>query len=178
MAEEAGEWKEQVIWDEKQQKIRAERVLNLGAIELQRQQLPRPSADLVSEVLLTRLRENGLDLLPWDDRCEQLRRRLQLAHSRLGSPWPNRSRQRLQDAPEDWILEASLSCSSWTDWRARPCRKRCGHLSWPERRGVDRLLLSASRFQAAGMRLQYGEEEVTLAVKLQEMFGCEEDLSC
>ena len=32
MAEEAGEWKEQVIWDEKQQKIRAERVLNLGRL--------------------------------------------------------------------------------------------------------------------------------------------------
>ena len=176
MAEEAGEWKELVIWDEKQQKIRAERVLNLGALELQRQQLPRPSAELVSDVLLTRLRENGLDLLPWDDRCEQLRRRLQMAHSRLGSPWPNRNRQRLQNAPEDWILEASLSCSSWSDLESSTLQEALwGHLSWPERRELDRLLPERLTIPSGrDARLHYGEEEVILAVKLQEMFGCAE----
>ena len=176
MAEEAGEWKDQVIWDEKQQKIRAERVLNLGALELQRQQLPRPSADLVSEVLLTRLRESGLDLLPWDDRCEQLRRRLQLAHRRLGSPWPNRSRQRLQEVPEDWILEASLSCSSWTELESPILQEALwGSLSWPERRELDRLLPERLTIPSGrNAPLHYSEEEVILAVKLQEMFGCAE----
>ncbi len=176
IADEDGEWKEQVIWDEKQQRIKAERVLNLGALELQRQQLPRPSAELVSAVLLRRLRENGLDLLPWDERCEQLRRRLQMAHRRLGSPWPNRSRQTLQDDPQQWILEASLSCSSWAELEIPTLLEALwGNLTWPERRELDRLLPERLTIPSGReARLHYGDEEVTLAVKLQEMFGCAE----
>ena len=113
IAEEQGEWNDQVVWNDKQQRIRAERVLSLGAIELQRHQLPRPSADLVSQALMQQLRDTGLNLLPWTERCEQLRRRLRIAHQRLGAPWPNRSLQELQKTPEHWLKEASMSCSSW-----------------------------------------------------------------
>ena len=174
MAEAQGEWRNLVIWDDKRQRIRAERVLTLGALELQRHQLPRPAPDLVSDVLLQRLRDQGLDLLPWNDRCEQLRRRLQLAHRHLGEPWPDRSLNALQDAPERWIREASLSCSSWQDLDSESlCEALWGELSWPRRRDLDALLPERLRIPSGrDARLTYGEEDVVLAVKLQEMFGC------
>ena len=174
MAEAQGEWRNLVIWDDKRQRIRAERVLTLGALELQRHQLPRPAPDLVSDVLLQRLRDQGLDLLPWNDRCEQLRRRLQLAHRHLGELWPDRSLNALQDAPERWIREASLSCSSWQDLDSESlCEALWGELSWPRRRDLDALLPERLRIPSGrDARLTYGEEDVVLAVKLQEMFGC------
>ena len=174
IASEQGEWREDVTWNEKQQGIRAERVLRLGAIELQRQQLPRPSADLVSQALLQRLRDHGLELLPWNERCEQLRRRLQIAHSHLGAPWPNRTLQELQKTPELWIGEASLNFSSWQDLDSSGLIEALwSDLNWAQRRELDTLLPERLRIPSGReARVTYGDDDAVLSVKLQEMFGC------
>ena len=178
IADEQGEWREHVVWNDKQQRIRAERVLNLGAIELQRHQLPRPSADLVSQALLQQLRDEGLGRLPWNDRCEQLRRRLQIAHSHLGDPWPNRSIQELQRTPERWIKEASLCCSSWLDLDSSALIEALwSHLPWEQRHELDTLLPERVRIPSGReARVTYGDDdhEAVLSVKLQEMFGSSE----
>ena len=173
IASEQGEWHEQVVWNDKQQGLRAERVLNLGAIELQRQQLPRPSADLVSHALLQHLRDHGLNPLPWTERCEQLRRRLQIAHIHLGGPWPNRTLQELQRAPELWINEASLSCRSWQDLNSDDLIEALwSDLSWAQRRELDTLLPERLRIPSGrDARVTYGDDDAVLSVKLQEMFG-------
>ena len=174
MASTQGEWREHVVWNDKQQGIRAERVLSLGAIELQRQQLPRPSADLVSHALLQRLHDHGLDLLPWNESCEQLRLRLQIAHRHLGGPWPNRTLQELQNAPELWIGEASLNCSSWQDLDSGDLIEALwGDLTWAQRRELETLLPERLRIPSGReARLSYGDDDAVLSVKLQEMFGC------
>jgi len=174
IAKEQGEWRDHVVWKDNQQRISAERVLSLGSIELQRQQLPRPSAGLVSEALLQRLRDDGLELLPWNERCEQLRRRLQIAHSHLGAPWPNRTLQELQSAPELWIRAASLSCSSWLDLDSHDLMEALwSDLSWQQRRELEALLPERLRIPSGrDARVTYGDDDAVLSVKLQEMFGC------
>ena len=174
IAEEQGEWNDQVVWNDKQQRIRAERVLSLGAIELQRHQLPRPSADLVSQALMQQLRDTGLNLLPWTERCEQLRRRLQIAHQRLGAPWPNRSLQELQKTPEHWLKEASLSCSSWQDLDSSSLIEALwSDLAWAQRRELETLLPERLTLPSGReAKVTYGDDEAVLSVKLQEMFGC------
>ena len=176
LASEQGEWREDVSWNDRQQGIRAERVLRLGAIELQRQQLPRPSADLVSQALLQRLRDHGLELLPWNERCEQLRRRLQIAHSHLGAPWPNRTLQELQNTPELWIGEVSLNFSSWQDLDSNGLIEALwSDLTWAQRRELDTLLPERLRIPSGReARVTYGEDDAVLSVKLQEMFGCDQ----
>ena len=173
MAKEQGEWNDHVVWNDSQQRISGERVLSLGAIELQRQQLPRPSADLVSHALLQRLQNHGLNLLPWNERCEQLRRRLQIAHIHLGAPWPNRTLQELQKRPELWIKEASLNCSSWQDLDSRELIEALwSDLPWEQRRKLDRLLPERLKIPSGReARVIYGDDDAVLSVKLQEMFG-------
>ena len=173
MAKEQGEWNDHVVWNDSQQRISGERVLSLGAIELQRQQLPRPSADLVSHALLQRLQNHGLNLLPWNERCEQLRRRLQIAHIHLGAPWPNRTLQELQKRPELWIKEASLNCSSWQDLDSRELIEALWNdLPWERRRELDRLLPERLKIPSGReARVIYGDDDAVLSVKLQEMFG-------
>ena len=173
IAEEQGEWREQVGWNAKQQRIRAERVQSLGAIELQRHQLQRPSADLVSQALMQQLRDEGLERLPWSARCEQLRRRLEIAHNHLGDPWPDRSIEELQRTPERWIKEASLCCSSWQDLdSAALIEALWSGLAWEQRRELDTLLPERLKVPSGReARVTYGDDEAVLSVKLQEMFG-------
>lgn len=174
IAKEQGEWRDHVVWIDNHQRISAERVLSLGSIELQRQQLPRPSAELVSEALMQRLRDDGLELLPWEERCEQLRRRLQIAHSHLGVPWPNRTLQELQRAPELWIKQASLNCSSWQELDSNDLMEALwSDLSWEQRRELEGLLPERLKIPSGrDARVTYGDDDAVLSVKLQEMFGC------
>jgi len=174
LAESEGQWREDVDWDDRQQKIRAERILSLGALELKRQPWPKPSAEAISAVLLERLRREGLALLPWSERNEQLRRRLQLAHLRIGTPWPCRETSFLQDHPEHWLMDASLECRSWGELdEAVLTQSLWGDIAWSDRRELDTLLPTTIRIPSGrDAALTYEEEGVVLAVKLQEMFGC------
>ena len=176
LADEQGEWQEHVVWSDKQQRIRAERVLRLGAIELRRQQLARPPADLVSQALMQQLRDDGLEQLPWDERCRQLRQRLQIAHSHLGDPWPDRSIEELQKTPERWIKEASLCCCSWRDLDSTALIEALwGDLTWERRRELETLLPERLKIPSGReARVTYGDDEAVLSVKLQEMFGSSE----
>lgn len=174
LAESEGQWREEVAWDERQQKIRSERVLALGALELKRHPWPNPSAEAISALLLERLRHEGLALLPWTRQSEQLRRRLQLAHQRIGTPWPCRTRSFLQEHPERWLKEASLGPRSWGELdEATLIESLWGSLAWSCRRQLDALLPTTIRIPSGrDAVLTYEEDEVVLAVKLQEMFGC------
>lgn len=174
LAEADGQWREDVDWDDRQQKIRAERILSLGALELKRQPWPKPSAEAISDVLLERLRREGLVLLPWSQHSEQLRRRLQLAHARIGTPWPCREKPFLQNHPEHWLKEASLESRSWGELNeASLIEALWGDIAWGFRRNLDALLPTTIRIPSGrDAALTYEEDGVVLAVKLQEMFGC------
>ena len=174
VAESEGQWREDVNWDDRQQKIRAERVLSLGALELKSQPWSNPSADAISAVLLEQLRREGLALLPWSQHSEQLRRRLQLAHQRIGTPWPCRERSFLQNHPELWLREASLGSRRWGALdEASLIEALWGDVAWNFRRKLDALLPTTIRIPSGrDAALTYEEDGVVLAVKLQEMFGC------
>lgn len=174
VAESEGQWREDVNWDDRQQKIRAERVLSLGALELKSQPWSKPSADAISAVLLEQLRREGLALLPWSQYSEQLRRRLQLAHQCIGTPWPCRETSFLQNHPELWLKEASLGSRRWGALdEASLIEALWGDVAWSFRRKLDALLPTTIRIPSGrDAALTYEEDGVVLAVKLQEMFGC------
>ncbi len=174
VAESEGQWREDVDWDDRQQKIRAERVLSLGALELKSQPWSKPSADAISAVLLEQLRREGLALLPWSQYSEQLRRRLQLAHQCIGTPWPCRETSFLQNHPELWLKEASLGSRRWGALdEASLIEALWGDVAWSFRRKLDALLPTTIRIPSGrDAALTYEEDGVVLAVKLQEMFGC------
>ena len=82
-ADQNGHWQERVLWDEQTKRVKAERVLQLGALELDRQALQQPACEQSRDVLIKQLSKNGLSALPWSKRTEQLRSRLALVHQRL-----------------------------------------------------------------------------------------------
>ena len=109
-AELEGSWRTTVFWDDASSSVRARRTLELGALNLQSLAQPKPPAAEACQLLLDKVRDQGLELLPWNARAEQLRARLQMLHLKQGAPWPCRDQERLRMAPEAWLKDALHGC--------------------------------------------------------------------
>ena len=167
-------WSEDIGWDRQRSQIKAERILRLGELLIAREPLPRPSAEDCRDLLLKVLRSQGLEGLPWGRRSQQLRCRLNLAQQHLGAPWPCRSLEELARDPESWLQTALLGCMSLKELGEPGLIEALwGDLSWERRQQLE-LLLPEQLPIPSGRRaeLVYGDGEITLSVKLQEMFGC------
>ena len=175
-AELEGHWQTKAEWDEISNSVRATRTLLLGALTLQSQAQPKPPAEESCQLLIARLREHGLSPLPWTERTQQLRARLQLMHHHQGPPWPCRTLDALQQQPEHWIRAALMGCTRWSDVEESSLVDALwGDLTWDHRQSLNTLLPERTRIPSGReAQLHYGDREVVLAVKLQEMFGCDQ----
>ena len=176
LAAEAGEERQLVDWDPRQQRVRCERELRLGALVLERRPWPEAPAEAVQAALLEGLASGGLALLPWCSASHQLQRRLQLAHTHLGAPWPDRSEAALLGHPEGWLGDQLPGLRSAADLqRLNLVEALWSGLDWDQRRQLDALLPEAIPIPSGRQaRLDYGGGEPVLAVKLQELFGLAE----
>ena len=171
-----GEWIESVSWDEKSSRIRAERLLKIGELLIQRERLPQPEPEHCRKILLDVLCHQGLGQLPWGRRSHQLRQRLELAHRHLGTPWPPRDLKYLADQPSSWLNQPLLGCHSLDELGEEGLIEALwGELPWQMRQTLDILLPNQLTIPSGRSAvLSYGDGEVKLSVKLQEMFGCED----
>ncbi|QKV95565.1 DEAD/DEAH box helicase [Streptomyces sp. NA02950] len=164
---------EEVRWAEGE--VIARRVSRLGAIELVARPLTAPDPELVRDALLEGLRREGPGLLRWSAGAASLRQRLAFLHRELGAPWPDVSDAALVARADDWLgvelgrarrradlerVDAGQALSRLLPW-ATGDAARFEELA-PERVEVP----SGSR-----VRVDYGEGQPVLAVKLQELFG-------
>ncbi|NUV65576.1 ATP-dependent helicase HrpB [Streptomyces sp. CAI-121] len=167
---------EEVRWVDGE--VVARSVDRLGAVELAVRPLKQPDPELVRGALVEGLRREGPGLLRWTRDTEQLRSRLAFLHRVLGAPWPDVSDGALLADPDAW-LEPELS-------RARR-RSDLGRIDAGQ--ALRRLLpwatgdaarldeLAPERIEVPSgsrIRVEYGEEQPVLAVKLQELFGLAE----
>jgi ATP-dependent helicase HrpB len=74
----------------------------LGAIRLSSGPDPSPDAAAIEQALLAGVREHGLDLLPWDDRSNQLRMRAAFVHA-LDRAIPSLTNEMLRDHLHEWL---------------------------------------------------------------------------
>ena len=174
LADQNGQWKERVLWDEPTKRVRAERVLQLGALELERQPQPQASCEQSRDVLIKQLSKDGLSALPWSKRTEQLRSRLALAHQQRGDPWPLRTLHHLEKHPSTWLKETLMGCRGWDDVKEEQLMEALwGDLSWSHRQQLDQLLPTQIKIPSGrNAALDYQKDDIVLSVKLQEMFGC------
>ena len=174
LARREGSWAEHVAWDPSLERIRATRRLKLGELVITEETQPSPSPDRCQTLLLDRFHEGGtLEQLPWTERCEQLRRRLVLAHRHLGAPWPDRQRELMLQDAATWLAPCLLGCLSLSEVNSDVLEEALwGDLDWSQRQRLNTLLpLQLAIPSGRHAALRYDESEVVLAVKLQEMFG-------
>ena len=174
LALQQGSWVDHVAWDDGVGRIRATQRLQLGDLVVREKAQSTVAPERCQQLLLERFRQGGrLDQLPWSQGCEQLRRRLVLAHRHLGAPWPDRNRELMVHQADEWLPPCLMGCLSLNDINPATLEEALwGPLDWSQRKRLEALLpLRLAIPSGRSANLHYGEDEVVLAVKLQEMFG-------
>jgi ATP-dependent helicase HrpB len=176
LAAQEGEQLEQAIWDRKARRVRCERQRRLGALVLERQPWPEADDQAVQRALLEGLEQLGLEVLPWCERSRKLRQRLELAHRLLGPPWPERSLEHLSANLDSWLppyLEGRRSVQELQGLNL--VEALWGELDWARRLELEALLPATLQVPSGrSLPIRYGSGGPILAVKLQEMFGCQD----
>lgn len=164
-----------VTWND-EAGIDARRQRRLGAIVLAERRVRDPDPTAVAEALASEAQRRGLALLPWTEGAERLRERLRFLHHN-DPAWPDVSDATLAESLVRQLVPRLSSVRSAADLRrVDVLAALLGLLTWEQRGKLDHL--APTHFTApTGSRIpiNYGDPAApSVAVRLQEMFGCVE----
>lgn len=164
-----------VEWDEAKGTLRAWRRWQVGRLTLRAQPLAKPSDEALQSALLHWVREQGLQVLNWDDHAEQLRTRLQCASRWLSEePWPAVDDDSLLGKLELWLQPSLSGVRDLKRLRQVNLVEALTRLlTWQQRQRLD-TELPTHYTVPTGSRLPIRYEidrPPVLAVRLQEVFG-------
>lgn len=174
-----------VVWDIKAGRLRAERSQCVGDIVYSLESVADVPEALHLQALLVGLRKTGLDLLPWTEELRQWCARVTLLRKTdqrdtsagvcAAIIWPDLSPEGLLETMEQWLAPYLGKVRSKEDFKALNLRLILGAmLPWPASLELERL--APARFavpSGSNVSIDYRQSPPVLAVKLQEMFGCD-----
>ncbi|MGO2235721.1 ATP-dependent helicase HrpB [Marinomonas sp. UCMA 3892] len=166
--------KHHLAWSKKEARLLSESQRWIGKLCIDKQKLTTPSEEDISQAVCQYIRQEGLSVLPWNESSKQLKARMQFAflHDQQ-NPWPDCSDNGLLHDLETWLgpylgkvtnqqainkLELNDILLSRLDWN----QQQHLHQNVPARITVP---------SGASHTIDYCEQQPTLRVKLQEMFG-------
>lgn len=167
---------ELIIWDQAQKGVIARRQKRFGDLVLSDIQVRNPEKEQVLKAFLSGIRQNGLEVLPWDRASEGLRARINFLNGLTGVTgfnFPGMSDDKLLEGLEGWL-------GPWLDGMTRlEHLKRLdmkavitAMLSWQEQQALDRLAPTHMTVPSGSrIPVDYTGARAVLAVRLQEMFG-------
>ncbi|MFH7319453.1 ATP-dependent helicase HrpB [Desulfurivibrio sp. D14AmB] len=167
--------REEVFWDRQAGTVRARRQLTLAELVLEEAHLIDPDPEQVTQTLLAAIREQGPELLPWNDQARELQARIAAVGCwQPEAGWPEVDDNYLHGHPEQW-LTPWLEGISGSDRlrRLNLAEILAARLSWSQRDYLAREVPTHLTVPSGSRRkLSYrpGEPPV-LAVRLQELFG-------
>ena len=171
---------EQVEWNYRSEQFIAQRRSLVGNILLSAEPLQHVSQEARGAALLGVVRKKGLDILPWSKNLQQWRSRVMLLQRVEPATevyrWPDLSDEALMDTLEDWLLPYLGEVRRLQDFQGLDLKAILhARLPWPlplelERLAPERLAVPSG----SSVAIDYSQDPPVLAVKLQEMFGCEE----
>ncbi|MCR9104058.1 MAG: ATP-dependent helicase HrpB [Gammaproteobacteria bacterium] len=169
-----------VEWDHGNDRFVAERHTMVGKIVISVEPLTEVSDDAREAALLDVLRKRGLEVLPWTKNLLQWRYRIQLMHrvcsTDVENPWPDMSNEGLLASLETWLLPHLGKVRRLEDFQQLDLKNILrAFLPWPLPLELERI--APERWVApsgSNIVIDYTQDPPVLALKLQEMFGCED----
>lgn len=169
-----------VEWDYAHDRFVTERRSMVGSILLETRPLQHVPDDLRGAALLGVVRRKGLGILPWSRNLAQWRARVCLMHevnaAAADNPWPDLSDEALLAGLEQWLLPYLGEVRSLHDFQRLDLKAIMrAMLPWPlplelERQAPERWVAPSG----SNIVVDYSQRPPVLAVKLQEMFGCQD----
>jgi ATP-dependent helicase HrpB len=167
------ETEELVAWDASAQAVLSRRRERLGSLVLRETRIARPDPARVASALLEAVRDEGLQVLPWNEGAERIRQRISFLRG-LEPGWPDVSDSALLETLDRWLGGRIHGLSRLGDLdRVDLSAAMLDLLSWEQRTALDRLAPTHLPMPS-GSRLpvDYGDPaQPALAVRLQELFG-------
>ena len=168
---------ELVEWDYRAEQFVAQRRRLVGSILLGSEPLANVPEQARGNALLGGLRKKGLDILPWTPFLRQWRARVMLLRRVEGDArWPDLADEALLANLENWLLPYLDQVRRIEDFQKLDLKAILyAQLPWPLPLDLERLAPERMAVPSGSViALDYSQDPPVLAVKLQEMFGCEE----
>jgi ATP-dependent helicase HrpB len=150
----------------------------LGALLLSDEALSKPDPSLVVAALVDGIRRAGLDQLTWSPDLQEWRRRVLLLRRLDGASntWPDVSDEGLLQTLEQWLAPAIHGMTTLERVKRMDLTPRIHALLSPaQHRALNRLAPTHVAVPSgSSIRVDYAEDPPVLAVRLQEMFGCQD----
>ncbi len=173
---------DEVAWDRRSKSVAARRRRCYHALVLAEEKLLSPDPSLVLSAMVRGIREEGLTVLPWTRPLRQFQARAVFLGRALGDGrFPDLSDGALADTLETWLAPFLDTVSSLSRLRKIDLKAAVlSQLTYKEQQLLDRQAPSHITVPSGSrISLDYGSFERTihespvLAVRLQEMFGCD-----
>ncbi|MCC2642478.1 MAG: hrpB [Nitrospira sp.] len=163
-------------WDERSESVRARRQTRLGQLILDDRALHDPDQSQVAAALMSGIRQVGLTRLPWTNDLMQWRARIAFLH-RIDQAWPDFSDEALSKDLERWLgpfLDGLRNLAQVGRIDLMP--PLASLLTRQQRQDLSRLAPTHLTVPSGShVRVDYESGDTpVLAVRLQEMFGCQE----
>jgi ATP-dependent helicase HrpB len=174
------EEKDVLEWDKNANRFVAEQRQYVGALIVERQAIATPSAEAKQRALVDFVRQRGLNLLPWSDKQRQWQARVMLLRSvhqdDEHNPWPDVSDATLLGSLEQWLAPYLVDISRLSDFEQLDLNNILQSLlPWPLPQKLEELAPTTLAVPSGSrVGIDYLQSPPVLAVKLQELFGCED----
>ena len=171
-----------VLWDDKLERVVAERQQRLGALVINRQSITDISAGLRSTALIDGIRKKGVECLNWTEESREWQARVLRLHALEGadSDLPLVDDESLLADLENWLLPYLNDINSFKALKKLDLQSVLhAMLDYRQQQRLDSMLPKKYKVPSGALhKLRYTDSgSPVLAVKLQEMFGCRENPS-
>jgi ATP-dependent helicase HrpB len=162
-----------VEWDKREKRFVAETRESIGALVLKRNRMDDIPLEAKRSALLSMVRARGL---PWTPELLQWQARVMLVRESVDGALPSVSDEDLTASLDEWLGPYLDPINSMADLTRLDIASILQHrLTFEQQREIDRLVpVRLEVPSGSSYRIDYTQHPPVLAVKLQEMFGCEE----
>jgi ATP-dependent helicase HrpB len=168
------EEREEITWNEKEGMVVARRIEAFGALELSSKKIP-PDPSECKNIILTVIRREGIDSLPWDSGSQSLRSRSEWLRSKhlVVDSWPDLSDSVLTETLDQWLTPYLDGIANRTQIKKIAMETIIrGMFTFQQLQQLDRLAPTHLTVPTGSrIAIDYAASQPVLSVRLQEMFG-------
>jgi len=168
-----------VEWSPRDNSLTAECQRKVGELVLDAEPIDDLSNEMRVDAVAAHVKKEGLAVLPFDNKAAELRNRVEFlrqldAEKGASSRWPDWSDTALIETLDNWLRPWLTEIRHANHFAKLDIAKiLLASLEWPMPRELDELAPLRYKVPSGSMiKLDYSEHPPTLAVKLQEIFGC------
>jgi ATP-dependent helicase HrpB len=164
-------------WDKKTHRFIAEQQQKIGALILKRKTLEQVPTEVKTAALIQTIQQQGLQLLKWSDELKQWCARVNILRQVQGDQlWPDLTEESLLKTVDNWLTPYLDKVNSLQDFKKLDLKSILqALLPWDKQQQLNELApLRLTVPSGSSIAINYNESPPVLAVKLQEMFGCEQ----